>query len=490
MSDRIQVENLSAHPPRLMTPRLGSDRYLLPLVVLALADAVVFAASVWLAYPLRFHSPVAILFPLEQGWDVPPFGPFFKFGMLAAVIGVVVFERLGFYQSRIGMDRHVHILRILFGVIVTNLILQGILSFTETPMSLGTRLVAATLTVPLAVIAHYAVKRAHHEMLFLGGLYKRTLVIARSVSEISEGFDNLIRGHGSEFQVTGVLVKDIESNGEPTQRYPVMGEIVDLRRTLATGDYDAVLILLREEDLDQVHYCTDISDRFRIPFFLPPDLFESVLERTPIGGDVLMPVLTMGETPLSGSALVVKRLFDIFGSLALIGLCLPFWAVIALLIKKESPGPILFKQERVGHDGRTFHCLKFRSMRVDAEAETGPVWAVKDDPRRTRIGTWMRENNVDETPQFLNVLRGEMSLVGPRPERPHFVNQFKEQIPSYLKRHMVKSGITGWAQVNGLRGDTSIEERTRYDMWYIQNWSLRLDIRILFRTLSSKENAD
>ncbi|MCA9443097.1 MAG: sugar transferase, partial [Candidatus Omnitrophica bacterium] len=125
----------------------------------------------------------------------------------------------------------------------------------------------------------------------------------------------------------------------------------------------------------------------------------------------------------------------------------------------------------------------------DAEVESGPVWSTQDDPRRTRLGKFLRETNLDETPQFINVFRGEMSLVGPRPERPYFVNQFKKEIPSYMKRHMVKSGITGWAQVNGLRGDTSIEERTVYDMWYIEHWSVGLDLRILFRTLKATENA-
>jgi exopolysaccharide biosynthesis polyprenyl glycosylphosphotransferase len=197
----------------------------------------------------------------------------------------------------------------------------------------------------------------------------------------------------------------------------------------------------------------------------------------------------MGETPLSGSSLVLKRIIDLVGSSCLILVCAPFWCLLAVLVKLESKGPVFYSQERVGHDGRTISVLKFRSMREGAETETGPVWAVREDPRRTRLGAWMRKYNVDETPQFLNVFRGEMSLVGPRPERPHFVNQFKEDIPSYLKRHMVKSGITGWAQVNGLRGDTSIEERTRYDMWYIQNWSLLLDLRILAKTLFAHENA-
>jgi exopolysaccharide biosynthesis polyprenyl glycosylphosphotransferase len=156
---------------------------------------------------------------------------------------------------------------------------------------------------------------------------------------------------------------------------------------------------------------------------------------------------------------------------------------IALLVKLDSPGPVFYAQERMGLDAKPFQVLKFRSMRSDAEKETGPVWATQDDPRRTRFGAFIRKHSLDELPQFINVLLGEMSLVGPRPERPVFVEQFRQIVPRYMERHKEKAGITGWAQVNGLRGDTSIIERTKYDLWYIENWSLLLDIKILIRTV-------
>jgi exopolysaccharide biosynthesis polyprenyl glycosylphosphotransferase len=158
-------------------------------------------------------------------------------------------------------------------------------------------------------------------------------------------------------------------------------------------------------------------------------------------------------------------------------------ALVAILIKLDSPGPVFYAQERMGLDANPFMMLKFRSMIPDAEAETGPVWATADDPRRTRLGALIRRFSIDEFPQFINVLIGDMSLVGPRPERPVFVEQFKKSIPRYMDRHMEKAGITGWAQINGLRGDTSIIERTKYDLWYIENWSLLLDFRIMVRTV-------
>ena len=152
-------------------------------------------------------------------------------------------------------------------------------------------------------------------------------------------------------------------------------------------------------------------------------------------------------------------------------------------MKVTSPGPVFHLQERVGHDGRTFLCIKLRSMARGAEEATGPIWATRDDPRRTRLGRFMRRYSLDELPQFINVLLGEMSIVGPRPERPHFVEQFRESIPGYNYRHNEKAGITGWAQVNGLRGDTSIEERTRYDLYYVENWSPLFDLKIMIKTV-------
>jgi exopolysaccharide biosynthesis polyprenyl glycosylphosphotransferase len=157
--------------------------------------------------------------------------------------------------------------------------------------------------------------------------------------------------------------------------------------------------------------------------------------------------------------------------------------VFGVLIKLTSEGPVLYRQERIGMDGHSFQTLKFRTMRVDAEKETGPVWAKENDPRRTKLGILLRKTSPDELPQLFNVMKGEMSLVGPRPERPIFVEKFKNMIPSYMLRHKIKAGITGWAQVNGWRGNTSIEKRIEYDLYYIQNWSVGFDLKILFMTL-------
>ena len=193
--------------------------------------------------------------------------------------------------------------------------------------------------------------------------------------------------------------------------------------------------------------------------------------------------ISVNDVPLQGFNTWVKRTIDVLLSgLAVLVLAIPF-AVIAALVKLTSSGPVFYRQERMGLDGKAFTVYKFRSMYTGAEDSTGPVWARDDDPRATPMGQWLRKLDLDELPQFLNVLKGDMSIVGPRPERPFFVDRFKYRIPQYMLRHKVKAGITGWAQINGWRGNTSLEKRIEYDLYYIENWSVTLDLKIMWLTL-------
>ena len=196
-----------------------------------------------------------------------------------------------------------------------------------------------------------------------------------------------------------------------------------------------------------------------------------------------VPIITLNDVPLRGFNSVLKRGTDmIISGVALAFMAIPF-AIISLLIRKTSKGPVFYKQERMGLDGKAFNVYKFRSMYQGAEDATGPIWAREDDPRCTPVGRFLRRWDIDELPQFWNVLRGDMSIVGPRPERPFFVEQFKHRIPQYMLRHKVKAGITGWAQVNGWRGNTSLEKRIEYDLYYIENWSVGLDLKIIWLTV-------
>ncbi|MGA1529529.1 MAG: undecaprenyl-phosphate glucose phosphotransferase, partial [Kiritimatiellia bacterium] len=271
----------------------------------------------------------------------------------------------------------------------------------------------------------------------------------------------------------------------------IKGSVDDLNRIIQPGQVNQV-ILSSPGNLPHNRMAEIIleCERSMIAFNFVPDLFRLLTINMEVQNVDGIPILGTAKWPLDLFwNRVAKRMEDIVGSAAGLLFSAPVIAVAALLIKITSPGPIFFKQERCGEKGRRFNIYKLRTMRIDAEDKTGPVWAVENDPRRTRIGAFLRAHNIDELPQFWNVLKGDMSLVGPRPERPHFVEQFKEDISRYMWRHFSRPGVTGWAQVNGLRGNTSISDRVNYDLYYLENWSLSLDFKIIARTFFARSNA-
>jgi Undecaprenyl-phosphate glucose phosphotransferase len=263
-----------------------------------------------------------------------------------------------------------------------------------------------------------------------------------------------------------------------------LGGYADLRAVLDSRPVDHVVLALSHEDQGRLGGLLDAVGDEPVTIHVVPDLFRFASLRGGVEEFEGMPFIHLRESPLHGWSRVAKRAFDIGFSLAvLVGLS-PLLAVLAVGVKLGSTGPVLYGQERMGLDGQRFRMLKFRTMRVDAESETGPVWASAEDPRRVPFGALLRRFSLDELPQFVNVLRGEMSVVGPRPERPVFVEQFRRTVPGYMLRHKVKAGVTGWAQVNGLRGNTSLEKRIEYDLAYIERWSLGFDLKIIALTVA------
>lgn len=264
--------------------------------------------------------------------------------------------------------------------------------------------------------------------------------------------------------------------------FPVLGQTEDLPDLINEYHVDEVIIAMPEKGHREMLHAISYCERGRVSIKIFPDLFQYVTTHAGIDDLGGLPLLSVRDYALRGYLLTLKRLIDFIGaSIGLIALS-PLMLMTALAIKLESPGPVFFVQPRMGLDGREFMLIKFRSMRTDAEKD-GPGWTVKDDPRQTRLGTWLRRLEVDELPNLINVWLGEMSLVGPRPEQAYYVEQFRRYVPRYMDRHREKGGMTGWAQVNGLRGDSSISERTKYDLWYSENWSILLDTKILLRTL-------
>lgn len=263
---------------------------------------------------------------------------------------------------------------------------------------------------------------------------------------------------------------------------PVYGPLSDLRQILEQRPVDAVFVALPSEQAGRTEELLAAMQTITADVRLVPELNPTYAMRPDIGRLDGIPILSLRQTPLYGWNALLKRGFDlVVGTLCLLIAAVPM-LIIALLIKLTSPGPVFYRQRRMGLDGREFEMLKFRTMRVGAEAD-GPVWSRRQDPRRTRIGAILRRTSLDELPNLFNVLKGEMSLVGPRPERPEFIRQFKEQVPRYMLRHKMKAGMTGYAQIRGYRGDTSLKKRIQHDLHYIRNWSLGLDIRILAQTL-------
>jgi Undecaprenyl-phosphate glucose phosphotransferase len=263
---------------------------------------------------------------------------------------------------------------------------------------------------------------------------------------------------------------------------PLLGRLDEAAEIVRRDRVDHLFVALPLEEHMKLLDLVESTSREGVDVRVVPDLLQFIALRARLEDLDGVPVINLNDVPLQGISALVKRLLDIaISAAALITMTIP-GLIIAWLIKRGSPGPILYRQERMGLDGKQFVVYKFRTMPMDAEAE-GPVWADQDDPRATQVGRWLRKRDLDEWPQFWNVLKGDMSIVGPRPERPFFVEQFKHRIPQYMLRHKVKAGITGWAQVNGWRGNTSLEKRIEYDLYYIENWSVSLDLKIMWLTL-------
>lgn len=291
-------------------------------------------------------------------------------------------------------------------------------------------------------------------------------------------FEN-VRKHFPEFLNKFISYKIVEYIPFESLDYPNLKSLILEKRI------KSIFIIPDINHHNQTYELLKHLEGLNIQIAILPDKLELITSRTEFKTIAGFPFYLVKHAILSPFDRFIKRSFDfIFSGLLLLSLS-PVFALISVLVKITSKGPVFFRQERVGLNGESFNCYKFRSMVVDAEVKTGPVWAAKNDTRITSIGRFLRRFSLDELPQIWNVFIGEMSLVGPRPERPFFVEKFKEQVPKYNERHRIKAGMTGWAQVSGLRQDASIEDRTKYDVYYIENWSLWFDIKILFMTVSA-----
>lgn len=451
--------------------------YTISLVVL---DAFLIGVSFIVAYQLRLVIP----------WPEPlsnpvPLSSYFGL-MLVQVISIITvlfFYRQYYIPRAISrVDQFYYIfaavsIGTLMSVAVSTFIFKGDAVIQDYPRTLI--IYAWILTIVLLMVGriiHQGVREflrrrygiGQDRLLVIGTGDMAKIVVQRVLNRPDLGYDLL-----------GIV------NGEDVQEIhgvPIVGQPEDLPALIENYHIDEVIIAMPEkghrETIRVISYC----ERGRVSIKTFPDIFQFVTTEASIDDLGGLPLLTVRDFALRGYRLIFKRWIDLLGAAVGLVVLSPLMLFVAILIKLESPGPAFFVQERMGLDGKPFMMLKFRSMRSDAEAH-GPGWTMENDPRQTKIGSLLRQIEVDELPNLINVFLGEMSLVGPRPEQAHYVAQFRKIVPRYMDRHREKGGMTGWAQVNGLRGDTSIMERTKYDLWYSENWSVLLDMKIIVRTV-------
>lgn len=451
------------------------------LAVTFLLDILVVDISLWLAYFIRFPSHI-ISYQVFQTWDL-----YLSVAIIEALLFPLVFALQGLYAIKRGASRIDELYRILTAVSIGTVVTMAITSFTlrDFDYSRGMLLLAWLAGIFLVWFCRLVEYWVHGVLRSRGVAEDRVLLVG--VSPIGKIIaDKIGQSPRLGYKLVGYVSGKSDSGDLHFTGLPALGKIDEVGDVVHQHKVTEIIVvdssLSHQDIIDIVARCE--KERVNIKLF--PDVFQIMASAVSIGDLDGLPMVSIRDVALRGWNLAIKRAMDTLLSAATLILVSPFMLLMAMLIKLTSPsGPVFYLQVRVGLDGKPFKMVKFRSMKPNAEVRTGPVWATENDPRRTRLGTFLRRTSIDELPQFINVLLGEMSIVGPRPERPVFVEQFSQQVPRYFERHKERAGITGWAQVNGLRGNTSVEERTAYDIWYVEHWTLLLDIKIILRTVIS-----
>ena len=339
----------------------------------------------------------------------------------------------------------------------------------------------AAFNTVFTILGHHIVKRVLNALRKRG--YNAKYVILVGYSRTTEEYINRIIANPQWGYVVRGILDDEVPIGTSYKGIKVVGHIDNLNMILENSRLEEIAITIALKDYSRLEKIVDLCEKSGVHTKFIPD-YMSIIPSSPYTEDIQgLSAINIRYVPLSNTFnQIIKRFFDILVAAIGIVITSPILLVCAILVRSSSEGPVIFKQERVGLHNKTFNMYKFRSMRMQDEDEEKKQWTVKDDPRVTKVGNILRKTSLDELPQLFNILKGDMSVVGPRPERPQFVEQFKEEIPRYMIKHQVRPGLTGWAQVNGFRGDTSIYKRIEYDLYYIENWSLWMDVRIIFRT--------
>ena len=451
---------------------------------LLLADLLLVGASWVGAFYLRFYGP---------GLPEPPVSVVPDFQQYAVLLPAILplwlwlFRSRGLYEPQRAKVAGGEAMRVLSATAVGVLLLVAISFFVRSYFYSRLVIVLFAALSATSVIAFRTVARLGLRELRRRGFNLRYVFVVGG-GELAEEVIERIQAH-PEAGLRLMAVASDDATRRNVRGVPVTtsyGELEGyLRAQRARGQrVDHVIIALPRDESHQLEKILTALDDETVSLQLVPDLRHVLTLRSTVEDLEGLPVIGLRESPFVGMAAVRKRCFDLIVAATALLVFAPILAAVALAVRLASGRPIFYAQERMGLDGRVFRMIKFRTMQADAEGVTGPVWAQEGDPRRTRLGGLLRRSSLDELPQLWNVLRGDMSIVGPRPERPVFIEQFRHEVPGYMLRHKVKAGMTGWAQVHGWRGDTSLHERIEHDIHYIQNWSLSLDVRILFLTVA------
>ncbi len=452
------------------------SRQLLATLVFLLDAALLYAS--WLgAYALRFYG---LGLPAPLG--IPPFTIYLWLGAVLTPVALLILRSLRVYRSA----RTARISRELFlitqGVALTTLILGMGSYFAKGELS---RTAVALFFVIASVSlcgSRLALRRVLRELRRHGHNLRHVLVVGTG-AHARLLIEKIHRHADFGLVIEGLVSAEAAEVGTTVAGHPVLGTVSELPRLVERARAELVYLALARSEFEAEEQALRALGDSTASVRIVPDLSLAFRLNPNVEDFDGTPVVLVTESPELGWNAALKRGFDLAASLAGLVVLAPVMLVVAVLIRLDSPGPIFYRQERVGINGRRFFMIKFRSMRADAESAERPGWTTADDPRRTRLGQLLRRLSIDELPQLWNVLIGDMSLGGPRPERPMYVDQFRASIPRYMLRHHVKSGMTGWAQVNGLRGDTPLERRIEYDLHYIKNWSLGFDVKILALTV-------
>ena len=459
-----------------------------------LSDFLGILISYFYSYGFRFYM---YIIPVNPERGIPPLKSYVFVFPLFLAIHFVIFFIQGFYRTRLKRTKIDDFFLVTLNTILTILLIQAILAYLNAYSQGAAPLFRVTFKLSHGFLAVYFIVVVlmisflrNQIFYFMKKRYAKGMNL-KSVLIVGAGdMGKSVAEKLSQYKDLGFVVKgflddsrDVGEEVEVDGGIPVLGPLSELESILERAEVSDVYVALDLNNYSEILETLKVVNKYVVNVRLVPDLFQLLTLKARVEDLDGFPVISVDEPPLRGMLLLAKRWMDIVASASFLLLFSPFLLLIALLIKLTSKGPVLYHQERMGLDGKKFVMHKFRTMVCDAESKTGPVMCAPDDPRMIRIGKFLRKFSLDEIPQLINVLKGEMSLVGPRPERPIFVKEFREKIPKYMLRHKVKSGVTGWAQVHGLRQDTPIDKRLDYDFYYIQNWSMSLDLKILWKTI-------